>query len=157
MFRQIVYVSVADPLLGAAGLRILVDQSQRNNRLDRVTGALVYSNDVFLQLIEGESPDMKRLLARLESDPRHSRMTVLVDRMVGTRGIPLSWMHLCDLSPGVNAGSLEGCEVAACLMAALRQTSAIPAVRVAFPGFHRLEELAGDYWAQRSATGTAAI
>lgn len=51
--------------------------SQRNNRRDHITGALVYSDGAFFQVVEGAPEGLDRLLRRLADDPRHSDVKVV--------------------------------------------------------------------------------
>ena len=59
--------------------------SQRNNRRDDITGALLYSDGIFFQVVEGAPVDLDRLLRRLESDPRHSDIRVISRSVVTGR------------------------------------------------------------------------
>lgn len=76
--ERVVYVSEAvnpDP-----ALRLLADilaVSDRNNRRDNLTGALVVSDGRFLQVLEGARQDLDRILRRLGTDPRHRDMAIL--------------------------------------------------------------------------------
>lgn len=51
--------------------------SDRNNRRDNVTGALVLADGAFLQVLEGCRPDIQNILERLLADPRHTDLKVL--------------------------------------------------------------------------------
>lgn len=62
--------------------------SQRNNARDGITGALIYSDGVFFQVVEGAAQDLDRLLRRLSGDPRHAALDIVSrerasDRMFG--------------------------------------------------------------------------
>lgn len=56
----------------------------RNNEND-VTGVLFYENKNFVQALEGEEDDVRRTLARVEKDPRHTNLKVLVDMPIQER------------------------------------------------------------------------
>ena len=62
--------------------------SQRNNHRDRVTGALVYSDGRFFQVLEGTSADIDRVLARIASDPRHREINIISRTEVEGRLFP---------------------------------------------------------------------
>lgn len=64
--------------------RILA-QAQRNNQQNDVTGALVISDDYFLQSIEGERAVINELLSKLFKDDRHSSLQVIECREVEQR------------------------------------------------------------------------
>ena len=59
--------------------------SSRNNRRDRITGALVYSHGSFCQVIEGEVVDLERLMGRLSRDPRQTDIKIVLQHPVDKR------------------------------------------------------------------------
>lgn len=119
--ERVVYISQStnpDPAL--ISLAEILAASDRNNRRDRLTGALLVSGGQFLQVLEGAQQDLNRMLAKLEDDPRHRHMRVLSrtrvdDRlfgqwtMVASRISPaqqpkmMEIIHLSDASPTLGA------------------------------------------------------
>jgi len=76
--ERLIYRSHATPLYrGDTGLADLLAQSRRNNRAVDITGALAVSDNVFVQVIEGLSPHLDRLLENLAADSRHSSISIL--------------------------------------------------------------------------------
>lgn len=67
--------------------RILATARLRN-AADGLTGLLLYSNDSFLQVLEGETDAVRRTFARIREDPRHRELTVLADGPVDGRRHP---------------------------------------------------------------------
>ncbi len=51
--------------------------ARRNNKRLGVTGALMLSDDAFVQVLEGEEPTVRRLLATISADQRHQQIKVL--------------------------------------------------------------------------------
>lgn len=85
-----IYVSRA---VGQAGTSLLsvaeiLGVSERNNRRDRLTGALLYHDGWFLQALEGARIDIDRLMTRLRADPRHRDIRVLAYDPVDRRAFP---------------------------------------------------------------------
>lgn len=76
--ERLVYCSQAtvptDALLVIAEILAV---SQRNNDRDGLTGALAINDGWFLQVIEGPTETLDRLLRRLEADPRHKAIEIL--------------------------------------------------------------------------------
>jgi len=119
--ERTVYISEStnpDPAL--ISLAEILAASDRNNRRDGLTGALLVSGGRFLQVLEGAQQDLTRMLAKLEHDPRHRNMKVLsrtrVDHrmfgqwtMVASRISPaqqpkmMEIIHLSDSSPTLGA------------------------------------------------------
>lgn len=63
----------------------LVATASHNNRQLGITGALLYIENSFVQVLEGEDAPITRLLATIESDPRHRNMRILSDRTIDFR------------------------------------------------------------------------
>ena len=51
--------------------------SRRNNPTRRVTGALLYNNDCFAQVLEGPLSEVEQVFEVIQCDPRHADVTVL--------------------------------------------------------------------------------
>lgn len=96
-------IYVSDAVGGAAtSLLILAEilgESERNNRRDGLTSALMRHDGRFLQLIEGRRADIDRLMDRLRIDPRHENMRLLSDVAVSGRRFGDWPMILADLTP----------------------------------------------------------
>ena len=82
-------IYVSDAVGGAAtSLLILAEilgESERNNRREGLTSALMRHGGQFLQLIEGRRADIDRLMDRLRLDPRHENLRLLSDTPVSGR------------------------------------------------------------------------
>lgn len=97
---QLVYVSrsnidLATPLAVAD----ILDVSSRNNGEYRITGALTYSGEHFIQLLEGPPEALDWLLDRLLHDPRHRDLDVLGRVAIRERAFPEWSMVFPDLTP----------------------------------------------------------
>lgn len=55
----------------------ILDLSRRNNVRDGLTGALLYSNGAFAQVLEGPVSKLEIAFERIQCDRRHSDITVL--------------------------------------------------------------------------------
>ncbi|MCZ8193439.1 BLUF domain-containing protein [Brevundimonas sp.] len=98
--EQIAYVSRArvemDSLLAVAEL---LAASQRNNWRDEITGALAYSDGRFFQVVEGRAEAVERLMRRVEADPRHAGVKVVLRRPIEERAFPDWAMAVPRVSP----------------------------------------------------------
>jgi hypothetical protein len=72
----------AEALLG------LLRQCQRKNASSGVTGLLLFGNDTFLQVLEGEAETVDGLFHRIEGDRRHQDVRLLSRRPIGQRRFP---------------------------------------------------------------------
>lgn len=83
-----VYTSVATSQMDQADVFNIVQTSVDNNMARGVTGFLIYADNKFCQLIEGEEAELRKLLQIIGADPRHSNIDVLVDEPVSARRFP---------------------------------------------------------------------
>lgn len=100
---QVIYVSAANrEWTSEELLRLLHGARQRNTALG-ITGMLGYNTGTFLQLLEGPPARVRGLLRRIEEDPRHGQLTVLLERPVSTRFFPdwsMGFQQIGQMIPG---------------------------------------------------------
>lgn len=77
--EYIVYVSTAKKLLSEEELLALLTVSRTKNKLNKITGMLLYSGGTFMQVIEGEMTDIERLFKTIELDNRHKNIIKLIN------------------------------------------------------------------------------
>jgi Sensors of blue-light using FAD len=68
-----------------AALGELFTQARSNNKKRGLTGALLLSDDWFVQALEGDEATVRALFARIGVDPRHDSVTLLDARVVPGR------------------------------------------------------------------------
>ena len=64
--------------------QILVS-SCKNNQSVEVTGLLIYSEDQYLQLLEGPTPALEETFSKIKSDTRHDNIIVLKEDFTDRR------------------------------------------------------------------------
>lgn len=89
MLYRVIYVSDAVGPTGTTTLSIaqILGVSERNNRRDDLSSAVLFHDGKILQAVEGARADLDRLLRRLTTDPRHSSMRILSDDPIDRRRI----------------------------------------------------------------------
>ena len=92
---SVIYISVADPLIGEQDIAALLVQARRNNQRDALTGALIFNGHNFLQLLEGPADKVDACLAVIRGDPRHSGMVEIRRREIAERAFA-EWTMLYD-------------------------------------------------------------
>lgn len=100
--RQIVYGSPSRGLLDQSALVRILRQSRRNNPPMGVTGALLYSDGNFLQVLEGPHDAVEEVFERIQQDSRHHAMLVLLDTTAEEREFgdwSMGFVRLDQLSP----------------------------------------------------------
>jgi len=82
---QTAYVSRAAEAVTEESLLSLMQQCMANNEASGITGMLLYGNDTFLQVLEGEEPVLDTLVDKIRKDPRHSEIHFLYRKPVEHR------------------------------------------------------------------------
>ena len=87
--EQLVYISRSTlPLTSPLDVADILEQSTRNNVRHGITGAFAYTDDRFLQLLEGPAPALDMLMEILRGDPRHSDIDILGREAVRETHLP---------------------------------------------------------------------
>ena len=63
----------------------LLQRSKQNNATRRITGAMIYANGYFMQLIEGPQIAVDKLYSAIEADPRHEVLSLLHSQEIKDR------------------------------------------------------------------------
>ena len=100
-------VIIAAQTVGSTGVSTLsiaqiLGVSERNNRRDQVTSAVMFLDGWCLQSIEGRRPDVDRVVSRLSADRRLKNLRIVVDRPIAQRSF-CEPMTLCDDPRGMLA------------------------------------------------------
>ena len=98
MLFQIIYMSNASEPFGRAALLELLQQSVERNRQADVSGLLLYKDGCFMQVLEGEEPEVVSLFSKISRDPRHHHVIPLIHEPIEQRDFPNSAMAFQDLA-----------------------------------------------------------
>ncbi|MDB3986412.1 BLUF domain-containing protein [Pseudomonadales bacterium] len=82
------YLSKAVDIFSDHDLDQLLTNCRRNNAAASVTGALLYHNGYFMQLIEGQLDAINAIYDRIQADPRHEVLSVLFEDEISARFFP---------------------------------------------------------------------
>ena len=63
----------------------LLERSKLNNATRKITGAMIYANGYFMQLIEGPQIAVDELYSAIEADPRHEVLSLLHNQEIKDR------------------------------------------------------------------------
>ena len=75
--------------------------ARRKNQDVNVTGAMLFNEDWFVQLLEGEKDDVRATYERIAADPRHEEIEILVDQDTPARRFPDWSMGFVGDAPAV--------------------------------------------------------
>ncbi|UOQ69364.1 BLUF domain-containing protein [Hymenobacter volaticus] len=100
---HVFYHSRARPGLVQADLDALLDWSRRYNAAHGLTGLLLYSDERFVQVLEGTETAVRTLFTRIQQDERHTQVVTLSEGPG-----PKRWFAEWSMTLGeVNARELE--------------------------------------------------
>ena len=83
--HQLIYSSSAAKKMLKPALYEILRHARKNNEARDITGLLVYSDENFLQILEGEKEAVYQLFDTISKDERHSSIQVLHDSDIEQR------------------------------------------------------------------------
>ena len=96
---ELVYASAARRLFNPLELAELLKRARANNERLGVSGALLYHEGSFLQVLEGDERAVKALFSVIQQDARHWRVLVLREGPVAARSFEAWSMGFVSLDP----------------------------------------------------------
>ena len=88
---ELSYLSEAVSDMSFLGLMRLLESARAFNQKNGVTGILLYDNQQFGQIIEGEHANVMKAWKRIQEDRRHHRVELLEIREITERNYP-DWL-----------------------------------------------------------------
>ncbi len=82
---QIVYTSSSSELIGNSELEKILASARKNNARKAVTGMLLYSEGVFMQVLEGPREAVREIYNVISGDDRHYGVIVLLESNIDSR------------------------------------------------------------------------
>lgn len=81
----LVYKSVANSLFGYAQIKEMLERARDFNKVNSITGCLLYYEGTFLQYLEGNQIVVLNLFDRIKVDERHSAVNLLCHSHINER------------------------------------------------------------------------
>ena len=88
---ELSYLSEALSDMSFLGLMRLLESARAFNQKNGITGILLYDNQQFGQVIEGERASIMKVWKRIQEDRRHHRIELLEIREITERSFP-DWL-----------------------------------------------------------------
>lgn len=85
---QLAYTSTAVNRLPKEELDILLHKARKANTDCFITGVLLYKNDKFLQVLEGDKDTVKHLFEKIKKDARHVDVELILVNPISSRVFP---------------------------------------------------------------------
>ncbi len=97
---QMIYTSAATRKIAPEELQELLLICRRNNIRDDLTGMLLFEDNTFLQVLEGEEEIVGRTYERISHDPRHEKILLIARFEIEERSFHDWEMGFFDASGG---------------------------------------------------------
>ncbi|MDO9161818.1 MAG: phosphate-starvation-inducible PsiE family protein [Methylococcaceae bacterium] len=85
---RLIYASTALSAWGTEDLLKLLKECRAHNSAKNITGILLFSNNTFLQVLEGDEASVNSMYALIEKDPRHTDVTIIEKQPIVERAFP---------------------------------------------------------------------
>jgi EAL domain-containing protein (putative c-di-GMP-specific phosphodiesterase class I) len=95
---HLIYNSVATSAQAGAEVHDILAKSRTNNAACQVTGMLLLAEGSFFQVLEGPAAAVEATFARISTDPRHARVTVIIREPIARRSFAEWTMGLASLT-----------------------------------------------------------
>ncbi len=83
--KSICYVSSKSNHVSNDDLQKLFEQVINRNKAYNITGVLIFKNNHFFQIMEGEEENVNKAYKNISNDPRHFRIIKLLDKDIKNR------------------------------------------------------------------------
>ena len=104
MLVRLIYASRAASSVSPETLLPIMKTSRANNLANGITGVLIFSDGVFMHLLEGGREAVSALYNRISRDERHREVVLLSYDEIGERrfaGWAMGQANLSRLNPGI--------------------------------------------------------
>ena len=76
---HLIYISRASHPLREEELLDILNKSRQYNKKHQITGMLLYLNDKFIQVLEGNYSDVQNVFEKIKADQRHHKVTLVLE------------------------------------------------------------------------------
>ena len=101
MIERIVYVSRAAPGVDARDAYDIVRRAHNRNSRFGLTGALIFLDGHFLQVLEGDADALRARFGVIATDPRHVDLSIRQSASIREATFPDEWVALREGSVGL--------------------------------------------------------
>ncbi|MEP4546698.1 MAG: diguanylate phosphodiesterase [Saccharospirillum sp.] len=99
--HQLIYRSKKSQWVGSAEVRSIIERSSTINKNMSISGTLLFDGEYFLQVLEGSQSEVLECLCRIQADPAHSQLVILLDETVDEREFGTPGMQLIESQTGI--------------------------------------------------------
>ena len=84
----LIYISKVAQFFSQGDLESLLKQAREKNTSLNITGVLLYQNGHFMQILEGDERDVKKVYSSIRGDLRHKDVTTIIEAEEPKRVFP---------------------------------------------------------------------
>ncbi|MEI8021448.1 MAG: diguanylate phosphodiesterase [Schlesneria sp.] len=107
MLIHLIYSSTANQKFTESDLIDLLSKARAKNARLGITGMLLYTNDSFFQVLEGEAEQVDALADRISHDPRHTGLITIIREPIAKRAFGEWTMGYASVSQ-IDVGEIVG-------------------------------------------------
>ena len=107
MLIHLIYTSTAVQAFTESDLIDLLSKARAKNARSGITGMLLYTNNSFFQVLEGEADKVDSLADRIAQDPRHSGLITIIREPIAKRAFGEWTMGYASVSQ-IEVGEIVG-------------------------------------------------
>lgn len=85
---ELAYISSSVQTMKEAELNAMLEAARNNNHNQALTGMLLYADNTFLQVLEGEQRQVEHLFEKIRTDPRHIHVMLIHQGPIDRRHFP---------------------------------------------------------------------
>lgn len=86
--QRVIYASRATTRMSSTALMLMLAACRVRNEADGLTGLLLYSDESFLQVLEGDPEVVEATWERIQRDSRHHELRLLAQEPIRSRSFP---------------------------------------------------------------------
>jgi hypothetical protein len=105
--KYLIYISLAVGDMSNGTLSDILKISRKNNKERDITGVLLFSENTFIQVLEGAPGDVDNIFAAIEKSNHHTNVIKLVDKPLEKRNFPDWQMGFSSITGGFDP-EMEG-------------------------------------------------
>jgi hypothetical protein len=102
-----IYASTAASIFKESDIPALLEHARTANAEGALTGMLLYIEGGFFQVLEGDDTVVDEVYGRIKRDPRHSKVTLIIQEPIAVRDFSDWTMGFCTVD-SLEAGQLIG-------------------------------------------------
>ena len=108
---EILYISELSLATSLTSIAEILAQARKKNKLNGITGLLLFDGAHFIQVLEGDHDDVVAVMSRIENDDRHVGVQRLHESFVPQRqfqSFSVGYWYVEDESRALRLGKLRG-------------------------------------------------